>query len=267
MIAITIFCMIGHLLVIKLAYIFVKKIAYFSLACLAIFLFVLLNPFPFFHRHMRWELFKTLFLILVSPFSPVRFRHFFLADIVTSFGKSLQDISFSVCFFTSLDFFDSTAPICPSTKNTNYALSFVPYHIRFWQCLRRYYDSKLTLQLLNAGKYFSSMMVQLTNIFRDRGDFEYYLWIAVCIISTTYSLVWDLYVDWGLFRTAYKGRLFLREKITYPVWFYYYAIVMNTILRFLWILSLMPPTDFAEWFTDFGVIIFFLQIAEAYRRC
>lgn len=33
----------------------------------------------------------------------------------------------------------------------------------------------------------------------------------------------------------------------YPVWFYYYAMGSNFILRFFWLLSLIPDTAMAKW--------------------
>lgn len=48
--------------------------------------------------------------------------------------------------------------------------------------------------------------------------FTYYLIIK--LISTTYSCVWDFYMDWGLFRDG-----ILRDKLTYPRGYYYYNMV------------------------------------------
>jgi hypothetical protein len=53
-------------------------------------------------------------------------------------------------------------------------------------------------------------------------------------------------MDWGLFReTPGKGKRFLRDKLLFPVWFYYYAIVSNCILRFFWLFGVFnfyePP--------------------------
>lgn len=54
-------------------------------------------------------------------------------------------------------------------------------------------------------------------------------------------------MDWGLFRSKEKGRKYLRPKLMYPIWFYYYAMASNFILRFFWLLSLIPSSEFSEW--------------------
>ena len=37
--------------------------------------------------------------------------------------------------------------------------NFIPFWFRFWQCIRKFYKNrKLTIQLWNAGKYFSKLI-------------------------------------------------------------------------------------------------------------
>lgn len=70
------------------------------------------------------------------------------------------------------------------------------------------------------------------------GDSSFYIFVAVSIYSTLYSYSWDLYMDWGLLRSKEPGKKYLRPKLLYPAWFYYYAIVSNFIMRFFWIFTL-----------------------------
>jgi hypothetical protein len=65
-------------------YVFFNDYATFTLACLIVFLVLCLNPFHFMYLQGRWQVAKTLGHILISPFGLVRFRHFFLADVMTS---------------------------------------------------------------------------------------------------------------------------------------------------------------------------------------
>nr|XP_035927003.1 xenotropic and polytropic retrovirus receptor 1-like [Halichoerus grypus] len=63
----------------------------------------------------------------------------------------------------------------------------------------------------------------------------FYLWIVFCIISSCYTLIWDLKMDWGLFDKNAGENTFLREEIVYPQKAYYYcAIIEDVILRFAW---------------------------------
>jgi len=66
--------------------------------------------------------------------------------------------------------------------------------------------------------------------------FSYYL--VSNVISTLWCAVWDYYMDWGLFRSFKKDRYMLREQLRFPKYFYYFAMVSNFILRFLWLLSI-----------------------------
>ncbi len=150
----------------------------------------------------------------------------------------------------------------------------MPFWFRLMQCFRRYYETKLVANLKNAGKYFTSMCVQGGAIFftlyathlDDMNYTIFYSFIALNIFSTIYSLYWDLYMDWGFFRTSEPGKRFLRHKLLYPTRFYYIAAFTNTLMRLMWILPI-----FKAWFkgspfeisnTDNTV----LAIVEAVRR-
>lgn len=108
------------------------------------------------------------------------------------------------------------------------------------QCFNKYYETRVNAHLINAGKYMSSILIQFTNVFKGSGPNSYRLFILISVISTVYSYGWDLYMDWGLLRTRATGKRFLRDKLLYPVWFYYYAAVSNLGLRFFWVLTLLP---------------------------
>ncbi|XP_012871164.1 PREDICTED: xenotropic and polytropic retrovirus receptor 1 [Dipodomys ordii] len=83
----------------------------------------------------------------------------------------------------------------------------------------------------------------LPNAGRKRGHSDtnvfFYLWIVFCIISSCYTLIWDLKMDWGLFDKNAGENTFLREEIVYPQKAYYYcAIIEDVILRFAWTIQI-----------------------------
>ena len=57
------------------------------------------------------------------------------------------------------------------------------------------------------------------------------------MITTVYSLFWDIYVDWGLFRGTKGSNRILRNDIMFKPVIYYLAIFMDTALRFWWLLA------------------------------
>uniref|UniRef100_A0A8C6Y503 Xenotropic and polytropic retrovirus receptor 1 n=1 Tax=Naja naja TaxID=35670 RepID=A0A8C6Y503_NAJNA len=71
----------------------------------------------------------------------------------------------------------------------------------------------------------------------------FYLWIVFYFISSCYTLIWDLKMDWGLFDKNAGENTFLREEIVYPQKAYYYcAIVEDVILRFAWTIQISLTT-------------------------
>jgi hypothetical protein len=45
-------------------------------------------------------------------------------------------------------------------------------------------------------------------------------------------------MDWGLLRCEEEGKYGLRDKISYHPYFYYYAMVSDFILRFVWVITI-----------------------------
>uniref|UniRef100_A0AAR2L1Y2 SPX domain-containing protein n=1 Tax=Pygocentrus nattereri TaxID=42514 RepID=A0AAR2L1Y2_PYGNA len=98
---------------------------------------------------------------------------------------------------------------------------------------------------------FYSMELQWTEVDgllphnQDDADAEafFYLLILFSTISSLYTLIWDLKMDWGLFDRNAGEHTFLREEIVYPQKAYYYcAIVEDVILRFAWTLQIALTT-------------------------
>ncbi|CAG5114052.1 Oidioi.mRNA.OKI2018_I69.chr2.g8134.t1.cds [Oikopleura dioica] len=130
-----------------------------------------------------------------------------------------------------------------------------PAIIRFLQCIRRYVDSgKLHPHITNAGKYSTTlikvfisylMAYSLRNVPKD--DSSKFVWVVVLFvahaISSFYSLVWDIKMDWGFLdqsddSTCVGG--LLRDHLVYASpwnWKYYAAFLEDIVFRFLWTLQ------------------------------
>jgi|LauGreDrversion4_2_1035121.scaffolds.fasta_scaffold488557_2 hypothetical protein len=65
------------------------------------------------------------------------------------------------------------------------------------------------------------------------------IYVIFGLAVTIYCLAWDFYMDWGLFRTRARGKYLLRDKLLYPIWFYYFGMVVNTFLRLFWLFQVV----------------------------
>ena len=219
-------------------------------------------PFHLFYFKIRWEIAKTLWHIMICPFGLVRFRHFFLADVLTSMVSSLQNTAIITCYFKTGSFetattVDDLKSICPILYDYKIFMGFLPYWFRFLQCLHRYNETRLKAHLVNAGKYFSDLLVPLVGLpifllknpnpdplLVNEVNAGLWLYLSMKMIATTYSLAWDIYMDWGLCRQNTPGHphRFLRDKLSYGPKFYYWAIFADSFLRFWWIVPLFAVT-------------------------
>ena len=72
------------------------------------------------------------------------------------------------------------------------------------------------------------------------GEIMFYVWLVLKLISTFYSIFWDLKMDFGFFAVTEGQNKYLREELVYPSRHYYYAIIFEDILlRLVWIVGLV----------------------------
>uniref|UniRef100_A0A3Q2Z327 Xenotropic and polytropic retrovirus receptor 1b n=1 Tax=Hippocampus comes TaxID=109280 RepID=A0A3Q2Z327_HIPCM len=229
------------------------------LALYGFFIVFLINPFKTCYYKSRFWLLKLLFRVMTAPFHRVGFADFWLADQLNSLGVVLLDIEYMICFYSfELDWRKHDGLINSNDVCNTYSYGIravvhcLPAWFRFIQCLRRYRDTKRAFpHLVNAGKYSTSFFVvtfaALYSTHKaqsyDDAKIFFYLYVTCLVVSSFYTLVWDLKMDWGLFDRNAGENTFLREEIVYPHKAYYYsAIVEDVLLRFSWILTISLST-------------------------
>lgn len=78
------FFFMGQTFLVKMELVFESTIAICALGVLITFMIACIQPFHFCYKKGRVVLAQTIWHILISPFGQVKFKHFFLADIITS---------------------------------------------------------------------------------------------------------------------------------------------------------------------------------------
>lgn len=128
------------------------------------------------------------------------------------------------------------------------------------------------------------------------------IWMVAAVFTSSLTAYWDIIYDFGLFNTfdlnedkeslrkrsnadsvdsedshvtfsdlylksmsrkRNKTYPFLREKLVYPAWVYYFAIVEDSILRFGWIFTI-SLTEFSD--IEAGLVVSLLAPLEMFRR-
>ncbi|KAG2377829.1 hypothetical protein C9374_008914 [Naegleria lovaniensis] len=239
----------------------IGKYAYWHPIILWILLLLyLFNPFKILNFEFRYWFLKCVLRMLASPFTAVRFSDFFIADQLTSLGDVLFELQFIACIYPATSQSNVMKLFCDSTKSIGIPiLNYIPYHCRFMQCLRKYYDTRQKMHLLNALKYASSCIVVIVAfidklMMMTRGTHDSYwtflriVWLIGNMCSTCLKLYWDLKIDMGLFEngvsllswpwsssSSSSFHLFLRRKLIFSPLYYYLAMIGNIILRWAWL--------------------------------
>ena len=236
--------------------------------------------FPLRTRIPMWG---NIWKVVTAPVHSPNFFHGYIGDIFTSMVKVFQDMVWTIFFLFSGDWLvDEDLPAADRhswAKTTFYrhilipVLTLFPLLIRFNQCLRRYADTgKRWPHLANAFKYALSQTVTLFGAFHplyldanrhiDTNLFQGF-WMTAFIGSSLYSFWWDINMDWGLGRIEYN---LLGPRLMYPKRSMYYAIMaLDLVLRFAWVLTLIPPDTGAS-FALPHYLTAVSMILELYRR-
>jgi xenotropic and polytropic retrovirus receptor 1 len=172
----------------------------FGIVVLIAFFIVYFNPIKLFQSVIRFQTIIAAFNCLYSPFSEVRFLEFFVADVMCSLIKPFVDIALITCWATSSSNGNVFASgECHSKMFWAIFAWYLPFHIRFWQCVNKYWNTGDAFpHLVNAGKYFSSMVVIWSNYFYGFNPSLKMVVFGLYLFSTIYSFVWDMLMDWGL---------------------------------------------------------------------
>lgn len=85
------------------------------------------------------------------------------------------------------------------------------------------------------------------------------IWIACCILNSSYTSAWDLKMDWGIIQVDSK-HFMLRDDLVFYRWTYYVAAPINVMLRFAWALNSAGLGVQGE------LMGFLTALLEAYRR-
>jgi len=131
----------------------------------------------FFPWRIRKGLWETVGNVLTSPFRPATFFSTYVADVITSMIKILQDWAWTGVYLFSGDFMETEHHYLKHPSRhlqshfayTHVAIPLIcllPIWFRLMQCLRRYFDtSKRWPNLANALKYSLSQTVTLFGTF------------------------------------------------------------------------------------------------------
>ncbi|XP_039023733.1 phosphate transporter PHO1 homolog 10 [Hibiscus syriacus] len=210
----------------------------FPLGLVAIVLIILFCPFNIAYRSTRFFFIKSLFRCLCAPLYRVTLPDFFLADHLTSQIQAIRSLDLYICYY-GLGERSQRQSKCHGhgVYNALYiVIAVIPYWLRFWQCIRRWFEEKEAMHAYNSINYILTIVAVII-----RGIFELkkgMAWIVLSLVSSAVVVVistyWDIVHDWGLLRRHSKNP-YLRDKLLVPYKSVYFAaMALDIVLRVSW---------------------------------
>lgn len=234
---------------------------------------------------LKLQLLACFMSVFCAPWVPVTFASNLAGDVLTSFTRPLMDFMYSMCYFSKVfrlfalarvhnrhphrqmlkdgHQLNEMADTCHEV-DTLFVFALVlslPYIFRLLQCLRRARDDPNPwLHIANAAKYLCSIVVTFLSVV----DPNSWVWFLVYAAATVYACVWDVTMDWGLFRETCRPQ---RARQLLPQKMYTAFFLLNLVGRSAWAFACLVPKDSMH----FGnvsqeCIVFVLSAFELYRR-
>jgi hypothetical protein len=225
---------------------------------LMFFVYRMLSPWT--EDRVVW--FSMLRRVAQAPLTiAVSFRDGMIADILTSLVRVFLSLFFSISYAVMLIVLATTSsdPDAVSTshlsevdravRSNSYfkfillpVITLLPLKIRFVQCLYGAIDTGSRWPYFgNAMKYGIAIVVISQGLFDS--SLQYHSsWLFALVFATMYQYVWDIIMDWGLIEfSARDVTVRLRgHRYLGPTWVYIAAMFVNLVLRFAWVLTLVP---------------------------
>ena len=249
------------------------------LSLVVIMTLFMFNPTRTFRHDARFWLLRVSARIILAPFFYVGFADFWLADQLNSLSQAMQDFQFLICFYVWRDTldpaWDQAADLGQCSRSSWWLVAVVaclPAWFRFAQCIRRYRDTREAFpHLVNAGKYSTTFLVitfrTLHSSYSTQAQWSpfFYCYVLSALVSSCYTYIWDIKMDWGFFTAGAGENKFLREEIVYSSKSYYYAaIIEDLVLRFSWTVSLILKETGYRQYSELTTSVF--AILEVVRR-
>ncbi|CAJ1339361.1 unnamed protein product [Effrenium voratum] len=187
-------------------------------------------------------------VVRVASFSllgGVSFAENVFADFLTSLGRPLKDVAYTLCYFRNWQTLQGREIRIHCKEDgsawATWALQFVlllPLLFRIAQCLRRMHDTgDKRRHGLNCGKYFLAIVVSTLAVvpawFLGLSEFQATVLRALgYFLATVYAASWDLAVDFGL---AAETRCCLFPRYSYGL-----LAALDVLLRSTWLLTYQP---------------------------
>lgn len=92
-------CLVFQIGMIKIDVVNPTWLQFFPILCAGLFALICFCPLHCFYMRTRKHIWITMWHIIISPFGLVRFRHFFLADVLTSIVTPLQMLGVIECWY------------------------------------------------------------------------------------------------------------------------------------------------------------------------
>lgn len=220
------------------------------------FAFIFYMIFPtkvLFNGQGRWWMFTIFFNMLKFPITKMAFTESYFINQLSSFTAFFRDGIYTVCYMITLyntGNQKNTCPDLPLSKFFEVFFMYLPFTIALMQAFLKHFTLKeredINASIVSMSKNFLVMGAITFSLFTRKFPSLVFISQVLLFLTTLLNIFWDLVKTWHFFEPDPVYPL-LRARLGFPyASFYYFAMIFNSVLRFAWVLQLMPLSIFAN---------------------
>lgn len=221
-----------------------------------------------FHQLMNYKGRNWAYRLLmesINEFKPEIPNIMFLGNLC-SMSSVIRDFLYTICYYINLDSLNQDNWGCQPNSTLINIISLFPPQILMMCVVMKFskdvYD--LYYQIINLLRFvFTYITIILSYFVKDNSNIKFY-WIIASTWTNLFAFYWDLKINYGFLKSGSKN-LLLRDKLAIKsIWKYYFFLLIDFALRFLWILTISPDIVFMFIRPEFLLLVFY--ILEICRR-
>lgn len=229
------------------------------------FLVYLLWPFDGFNLKGRRFLFYHIKRILLNI--EIESVSFFIISQIGSMAGIIRDFCYSFCYYYNYNQeYLNGERVCDPISMPLVIISLFPAIIISLIMILKfsYYYGDIFLNSINILKSFFSISTVVMALTIKNDENYWIIWAVSACWTAIHGFYWDAKLDWGLLSTT-SNNILLRDKLALKQkWIYYIFLILDLILRFLWVLIISPDVVYKSLRPEFVFTI--LYWGEAFRR-
>lgn len=191
---------------------------------------------------------------------------FFIVSHLNSSTGIIRDGLYSICYYLNYSS-DDDSKKCDPVSFPLVFLSLFPFMILNCAMILKFSFTKsnMFVQSINIIRWIFNFTTVITSMTLKHHSNYWVVWCGIASFTAVSNFFWDTKLGWGLLNCSKKENFLLRDELSLLYkYIYYLLMIIDLVLRFLWVLIISPDVVYTMIKPEFVLMV--LYFGETIRR-